>query len=519
MTRRDDEFAAMLPTQSSGRSGRSRRPAPAKGESAAQPHPDDVAAGKGGISTATLATPGGSGSATTTPEPGPSQVEETAPAAALRPRTRRPPRRPSGATQQPEPTAADQDERPLLDQLDDDELGTVATDGLTAIAEPIDLDDDPVDLGIHTDQQQAAGRPRRRWPRLPWRPSTAKDPKATATTAAQDVPDADAPPNKRAQRRAERKEQRAQAVAFSDALGGRRRLQKLFRWGVAAAVVVVLVAGVLAIVRPPAQTTNTAAITEAARAAAAGTGFPTQTAETAAIRFAQTYYTWNGNDRDAKTARTKALASYLPASVSDGWDGKGVQSVVSGPYVAQATGSTDNHNGVVILALQLDSGAWIYPRIMIYADDSGAVAVAATPVLGPSAGRASFPGIDPTLNTDIDKNASADLAVVLNGFFTAWAASDTAALDRYVAQNATPQARRGLGGAVTLGEVSNVAVSAETNPDGTRTAVATVQWISGDPAQPTAARTTQTYRLFVIKDGSLWSVQHLNAGTPGSGSG
>lgn len=315
------------------------------------------------------------------------------------------------------------------------------------------------------------------------------------------------------------KQDNTDAVAFSAALGGKRRMQKAVQVALAVILLVVVAAGVSAIVRPAPRVLSSAAITTIAQDAVAGTGFPAQAAETFAVQFAQTYYTWNGADRDARLARTADLDSYLPASVDDGWDGQGVQTIARGPFIARDTRSADRNNGTVSLALQTDSGAWLYPQVMIWADDTGSLTVAATPVLGPAPARASFPGNSASVTGDVDTAAARAVQPVLTGFFTAWAASDSNALDRYLTQDAAVPARQGLDGAVDFGAISDVVVSAENNSDGSRSASATVQWVYGDPAQPTSSTTSQTYLLTLVQNSGQWSLRDIAAGTVGAGSG
>ena len=194
--------------------------------------------------------------------------------------------------------------------------------------------------------------------------------------------------------------------------------------------------------------------------------------------------------------------------------------MVAGPYLAATTLSTDANNGTVSIALQLDSGAWLYPMVPVYSDGQGGFTIAGTPTLGAPPARAGFPGSDGSIAGDVDDDASRAASDVLAGFFTAWAASDSAALERYVTREATPAARAGLGGSVQFVDLGDVKVAvAVTGDEDTRFASAEVTWATGDAAQPDTGQLTQTYLLTIVRTAGLWSVNDVTIGQPPRGAG
>lgn len=320
----------------------------------------------------------------------------------------------------------------------------------------------------------------------------------------------------REEKKANQAADRADRVAFTDSVGGSRGIQKAVRWTVGAVAAMLLVVGAVQIFRAPAKPITQNDVQQAVAEQLSGNGFPTAPAESFAIRYARVYYTWNGADSAAKANRTAALAGYTTDSTPDGWDGRGAQTVVAGPYIAAATTTSDANHGTVTLAIQVDSGAWIYPMVPVYSDGAGGLTVGGVPTLGPPPGHAGFPGADGSITGDVDEDASRAVSSVLTGFFTAWARSDAAALDRYLTQDATVATRIGLGGSVQYVSLTDVTVAAAADPDSAADRRASVQvvWATGNPEQPTTGKLTQTYLLTITQTAGLWSVRDITVGSP-----
>lgn len=348
-------------------------------------------------------------------------------------------------------------------------------------------------------------------------------PSTTPDDVAPDVPTIAAPKTRRrlrlrraqspdaAVRHADRAAQRRAKVEFRASVGGSRMWQIVVRWIVGLLALLLIVVGLVQVISPKSAEVSDTDVAAIVDQQLAGDGFPTAAAGTFAVRFAGVYYGWS---QDAPRAeRLQALAAYLPASVADGWDGRGVQTIAAGPYLAGDVTSSDAQNGTVSLALQTDSGTWLYPQVPVYTDGAGGLVIAGVPALAAAPGIADFPGNPGDLDSAIDDTQQQAVSEVLGGFFRAWAASDTAALDRYLTPDAGRAARTGLGAAVEFRTLQSVAVGEQVEGQETRRAIAQVIWQTGDVGEPDASGLTQAYLVTIRQVGGLWSVQDITQGT------
>lgn len=316
-------------------------------------------------------------------------------------------------------------------------------------------------------------------------------------------------------KKATKADKKAARVGFTAAVGGSRGIQLAVRWTVGLIAVVLMVVGLVQITRPAAKTTSAADIHSLVQAQLGGTGYPSQAAEAFAARFATVYYSWS--DQQVRGNRVTALAAYLPNSIPDGWDGRGTQKVITGPYISGPTTSTDGKNAVVHLSLQVDSGAWLFVDVPVLSDGAGGLVVSAAPTLTTPPGQAAYPGND-GLIPNPDDSVSEAVSGVLTGFFPAWSKSDTQALSRFITPDATAAARGGLGGAVSFGSVRDVEVAAAVPGQSTRLATATVTWIVDDPAHSNVGSVSQTYLLTLEQISGLWSVKAITQGATSANS-
>lgn len=233
------------------------------------------------------------------------------------------------------------------------------------------------------------------------------------------------------------------------------------------------------------------------------TGFPTESAQTFAVRFVREYLTYSQSSSEGRTAR---LAVYSPDAAAGewGWDGNGKQKIITGPYVSAPTKLDGKEYATVTVAAQLDSGRWVTLAVPIYAAKSGALAIAGAPAFITQPTLASSPGRPGTTSPD-DELASELTTDVLPGFFAAWASSDATELSRYVTADASISARTGLGAAYTFVSVNSVIV-----PQGETTRDAVVQLTWGTE---TSGNYTQTYTV-TVEQGTdkRWSVKDIAGG-------
>lgn len=295
-------------------------------------------------------------------------------------------------------------------------------------------------------------------------------------------------------------------VQFAAALGGSRGWQKALRWVTAIAALVIAAVGIKQIVSPREGVSDSDLKAEVSQQLTESTKFPSVAAEGFATAFATTYFTWSS---DIAAERTAALKAYLPATIKDGWDGKGSQAITSGPFIVRATTVESEHQGVVHLGMQTDKGTWLYVGVVVHAQSPTSMVVVATPALEPAPAKADYDGYDVGA---IDNEASNALATDMPGFFAAWGASKPAELQRYLAPKPTSAAQDGLHGAVILASVDDVDVTA--GKGDTRTAIVTVTWSLGGLDDPDASSLVQTYQLTIERLDGRWYVKDIIVGQP-----
>ena len=123
--------------------------------------------------------------------------------------------------------------------------------------------------------------------------------------------------------------------------------------------------------------------------------------------------------------------------------------------------------------------------------------------IGPPAG-ADIPA-QPT-NQGEDTALQNELTTTVRDYLTAWATSNSAALDRYVTRDATPAALGGLRGTVKLQQVQSIYAPAATEESpNTRTIVARVYWDGGS-----SGLLDQAYRIDIVRSSdNRWYVKDI----------
>lgn len=287
-------------------------------------------------------------------------------------------------------------------------------------------------------------------------------------------------------------------VAFA---GGRSKLLFL-RWLVFAGLGLIVLAGMRAVFLPT-NGPDEADIQAMVASELSHGGFPADSGAAFALMCADAFLSYDQVNRDARGDEMEKCTTSSDSFV--GWNGRGDQGVVAGPFMAAPPEVRDKNNAFFTVAAKVVNGGWIYLSIPVYADANGKFAMAGVPALVPPPALASPPG-----GAGISKNdneAQEALELMLPGFFAAWGASDANSLDRYVTRDANPNTLIGLGGSVELLKVDAVRVP-EAEGASTRTAEVDVVWSVEDGGE-----WEQSYRVTVVSADGSWYVKSVDGAT------
>jgi hypothetical protein len=267
-----------------------------------------------------------------------------------------------------------------------------------------------------------------------------------------------------------------------------------------AAILVIGYRGVTAIVL-----NETPASTNAASSAPASspTPFPVTLGEAFALQFGQVYLNFSPA---GAAQRAQQLAAFIPANVSAvdpefGWNGAGTERLQSEQVAGIDVRSA--HTAVVTL-LATANGRLMELGVPLYASGGGIV------VSGEPARLPAPPAVSPpsTQGVNSDPVAEKALASQLPAFFQAYASSDQATLNRYLAPGAS---LNGLHGAVVFSSIASIAV-----PRGgaTRDITVTVNWMLPGQVRGGPAQLAETYDMSVVDQQSArWYVREIRAST------
>ncbi|MEV7012494.1 conjugal transfer protein [Streptosporangium sp. NPDC051022] len=241
----------------------------------------------------------------------------------------------------------------------------------------------------------------------------------------------------------------------------------------------------------------------------ADTEFPISQATSFASQFAAVYLNFEAVRSEERAAR---LAPYLPdgAEPQFGWDGLG--RMAAGAVQPYGSEIIDRENAVVTLAFQSGDRRELLSVPVFHDTVTGRFVVSGRPGILPAPAPAGLPQV---AVGERDEAAEAELRTPLADFFKAYAAGDTASLQRYAAAGVTLE---GFGGAFTFVNLKDLIV-----PSGggtTREATATVVWgvptavtptVPSDSADPgeMGGKLEQAYRLTVVKQGDKWFVKDI----------
>ncbi|GAA2860945.1 hypothetical protein GCM10010517_19560 [Streptosporangium fragile] len=238
-------------------------------------------------------------------------------------------------------------------------------------------------------------------------------------------------------------------------------------------------------------------------------GFPTTQGTSFAIQFAAVYLNFDGARPQERAGR---LAPYLPegAEAQFGWDGFGRMSAGAvQPYGVEVV---DADNAVVTLTYQSSDRRQLLSVPVYYDRAAERFVVSGRPGILPAPEPANLP---PKAAPDRDGTAERELRTPLEDFFKAYAAGDTASLQRYADAGVTLE---GLDGAFTFMALKELVVPLAGGT--TREVTATVVW--GVPSGPTPSpdstapdpgqvggKLEQAYLLTMVKQGDKWFVKDI----------
>jgi Conjugative transposon protein TcpC len=267
-----------------------------------------------------------------------------------------------------------------------------------------------------------------------------------------------------------------------------------------AAILVIGYRGVTAIVL-----NETPASTNAASSAPASspTPFPVTLGEAFALQFGQVYLNFSPA---GAAQRAQQLAAFIPANVSAvdpefGWNGAGTERLQSEQVAGIDVRSA--HTAVVTL-LATANGRLMELGVPLYASGGGIV-VSGEPARLPAPSAVSPPS---TQGASSDPVAERALASQLPAFFQAYASSDQATLNRYLAPGTS---LNGLHGAVVFSSIASIAV-----PRGgaTRDITVTVNWVLPGQVRGGPAQLAETYDMSVVdQQNGRWYVREIRAST------
>jgi len=238
---------------------------------------------------------------------------------------------------------------------------------------------------------------------------------------------------------------------------------------------------------------------------AADAQFPVTLAEAYATEFGQAYLNFSPQ---TQAQREQELAAFVPASVADanpdlGWNGSGALSLES-EQVADVSVQDPQHAVVTLLATV--NGQLMELGVPIIASD-GRMAVSGEPAWLPAPQQIS---VRPAAVRS-DPVAQNALMNELPAFFTAYAGSDSAALNRFLAPGAS---LAGLDGTVTFDSIAGVEV-----PSGgaTRQISVTVIWQLAGQDESNVTKLAMIYGMSVEIQSGKWYVKEISASTEAVG--
>ncbi|MFE7761839.1 conjugal transfer protein [Streptomyces sp. NPDC057438] len=279
--------------------------------------------------------------------------------------------------------------------------------------------------------------------------------------------------------------------------------------------------GVMGLVIGKSSTPATAGLDPADAAKFRLSEFPTRQAATFAEQYAMLCMTYSP---ETASTRRDDLARYTSSGVDGecGWDGKGTNKAVAATWdgTAETLPEYGDHGRYLGVQVRSEGGKLTTLTVPVYVKDLGSgegMRVAGDVGQMPLPPRADVPPVDQDAEVVDDTLSDQLREQVLPGYFKAWGASDTTAMDRFTTSDATQAATTGLSGELSDPTVSEVDALVPKNVQGTDP----YAYSDGQAVQlrvvvawtdPAGGAVNRSYRMTVVSTAQGWFIRDVRGG-------
>lgn len=263
----------------------------------------------------------------------------------------------------------------------------------------------------------------------------------------------------------------------------------------------------------PTQIPDPTTITNVVKKRLGVTNFPAENGQAFVTSFTRLYLTVDPANISSTDIYAPYMNSTLASSMTTSNGAAGKQTITEGPIISGVK-SVDDENAVYTVGVKLSSGTnWVYVDVPVYYDkDKVGFAVSGMPAFAPAPTKITAPQAGAPFERDA-KLADSVKASVMEQFFPAWAASNTAGINLVVLADANSEAKIGLANAVKFVSIQDFTVEIKQTGDvdeTTRKAQATVIWASPTDAKITY---TQQYNMVLFRQpDNRWYIKELTSG-------
>lgn len=263
----------------------------------------------------------------------------------------------------------------------------------------------------------------------------------------------------------------------------------------------------------PTQIPDPTTITNVVKKRLGVTNFPAENGQAFVTSFARLYLTVDPANISSTDIYGPYMNSTLASNMTASNGAAGKQTITEGPIVSGVK-SIDDENAIYTVGAKLSSGAnWIYVDVPVYYDkEKVGFAVSGMPAFAPAPTKITAPQAGAPFERD-SKLGDSVKSSVMEQFFPAWAASNTAGINLVVLGNANSEAKIGLANAVKFVSIQDFTVEIKQPGDvdeTTRKAQATVVWASPTDSKITY---TQQYNMVLFRQpDNRWYIKELTSG-------